>query len=107
MWYMGWDAELYILTVGLFVFGALLLLSGILIKMGLPKNGLTVIANDLFSMPRTMGQLAVVQFFSWFALFAMWIYTTAAVTKHVYGTTDTASELFNEGANWVGICFAV
>ncbi|KAF5076838.1 Major Facilitator Superfamily protein [anaerobic digester metagenome] len=107
VWYMGWDAELYILTVGLFVFGALLLLSGILIKMGLPKNGLTVIANDLFSMPRTMGQLAVVQFFSWFALFAMWIYTTAAVTKHVYGTTDTASELFNEGANWVGICFAV
>lgn len=107
VWYMGWDAELYILTVGLFVFGALLLLSGILVKMGLPKNGLTVIANDLFSMPRTMGQLAVVQFFSWFALFAMWIYTTAAVTKHVYGTTDTTSDLFNEGANWVGICFAV
>lgn len=107
VWYMGWDAELYILTVGLFVFGALLLLSGILVKMELPKNGLTVIANDLFSMPRTMGQLAVVQFFSWFALFAMWIYTTAAVTKHVYGTTDTTSDLFNEGANWVGICFAV
>ena len=35
-----------------------------------------------------MAQLAVVQFFSWFGLFAMWIYTTAAVTSNVYGTTD-------------------
>jgi maltose/moltooligosaccharide transporter len=37
----------------------------------------------------------------------MWIYTTAAVTKHVYGTTDTASELYNTGADWVGVLFAV
>jgi maltose/moltooligosaccharide transporter len=58
-------------------------------------------------MPRTMGQLAVVQFFSWFALFAMWIYTTAAVTSHIYGTSDTTSELYNTGADWVGIMFAV
>ena len=36
-----------------------------------------------------MKQLAWVQFFSWFALFAMWIYTTAAVTSYIYGTTDT------------------
>ena len=58
-------------------------------------------------MPDTMKQLAWVQFFSWFALFSMWIYTTAAVTSHVFGTSDTASELYNEGANWVGVCFAV
>ena len=54
-----------------------------------------------------MVQLAFVQFFSWFALFAMWIYTTSAVTSHVYGTADTSSALYNEGADWVGICFAV
>ena len=54
-----------------------------------------------------MIQLAMVQFFSWFALFAMWIYTTTGVTSHVYGTSDTASALYNEGANWVGILFAV
>jgi len=54
-----------------------------------------------------MKQLAVVQFFTWFALFAMWIYTTSAVTSHVYGTNDTSSELFNEGANWVGVTFGV
>jgi maltose/moltooligosaccharide transporter len=53
-----------------------------------------------------MRQLAWVQFFSWFALFAMWIYTTAAVTSHIYGTADTTSALYNEGANWVGVGFA-
>lgn len=62
---------------------------------------------DLIGMPKTMLQLAFVQFFSWFALFAMWIYTTSAVTKHIYHATDTASALYNEGANWVGICFAI
>jgi maltose/moltooligosaccharide transporter len=69
-------------------------------------GGFKEIFTDFARMPRTMIQLAFVQFFSWFALFAMWIYTTAAVTKHVYGATDAASALFNEGANWVGICFA-
>ncbi|PHN06851.1 MFS transporter [Flavilitoribacter nigricans DSM 23189 = NBRC 102662] len=61
----------------------------------------------IFEMPKTMVQLAFVQFFSWFALFAMWIYTTSAVTSHVYQTTDTTSALYNEGADWVGICFAI
>ena len=61
----------------------------------------------IFKMPKTMVQLAFVQFFSWFALFAMWIYTTSAVTRHVYGTSDTTSALYNEGADWVGICFAI
>src|SRR5690606_22280746 len=59
------------------------------------------------AMPKTMAQLAVVQFFSWLALFSMWIYTTPAVTRHVYGTTDAASALYNEGANWVGVLFGV
>ena len=68
---------------------------------------MTEINTDMFKMPKTMYQLAFVQFFTWFALFAMWIYTTAAVTKHVYGTVDTTSDLYNRGANWVGICFAM
>ena len=68
-------------------------------------NGFVTILNDFQDMPRTMKQLAWVQFFSWFALFAMWIYTTAAVTSHLYGTTDTTSALYNEGANWVGVGF--
>ena len=61
----------------------------------------------ILTMPKTMRQLAVVQFFSWFALFSLWIYTTRAVTQHVYGTSDPTSALYNEGADWVGVCFAV
>lgn len=100
------DPKLYVLTGGVIVFGVIQLIVGMLRSRGQNDGGLVVVINDLFNMPKTMAQLAVVQFFSWFALFAMWIYTTAAVTKHVYGTTDTTSALFNEGANWVGICFA-
>jgi maltose/moltooligosaccharide transporter len=57
-------------------------------------------------MPDAMRRLAVVQFFSWFALFAMWIYTTGAVTSVHFGSTDPTSEAFNDGANWVGVLFA-
>jgi maltose/moltooligosaccharide transporter len=53
-----------------------------------------------------MKQLAVVQFFSWFALFCMWIYTTSAVTSHIYGTSDPTSALYNQGADWVGVLFS-
>ncbi len=107
VYYLKWDIELYILTGGLFVFGIVQFIAGFLIKVNRENSGWAVVVDDLFNMPKTMAQLAIVQFFSWFALFSMWIYTTSAVTKHVYGTTDTSSELFNEGANWVGVCFAV
>ncbi|QKG58978.1 MFS transporter [Hymenobacter sp. BRD128] len=58
-------------------------------------------------MPRTMRQLAVVQFFSWLALFSMWIYATPAITSHIYHTSDTTSKIYNEGADWVNVCFSV
>jgi len=63
----------------------------------------------LFSMPKVMGQLAVVQFFSWFALFIMWVYTTPAVSQHIWGTAigDSTSEAYNEAANWVGVLFGL
>lgn len=38
----------------------------------------------IFKMPKTMAQLAIVQFFTWFGLFAMWIYSTNAVTSTKY-----------------------
>jgi maltose/moltooligosaccharide transporter len=71
------------------------------------SNGLTEIIDDVFRMPKTMRGLAVVQFFSWFALFAMWIYTTAAVTAVHFGSSDTTSLAYNEGADWVGVLFGV
>lgn len=100
-------AELYILSFGLIAFGLIQALCGVLVRSDRTENGLVVVISDLYHMPKTMAQLAVVQFFSWLALFAMWIYTTAAVTSHVYGTTDPTSALYNEGANWVGVLFAV
>ncbi|MDP3442438.1 MAG: MFS transporter, partial [Ignavibacteria bacterium] len=70
-------------------------------------KGISEIFNSFVGMPKTMIQLAFVQFFSWFALFAMWIYTTPAVTHHIYGATDPSSELYNKGANWVGVLFSI
>jgi maltose/moltooligosaccharide transporter len=69
--------------------------------------GMVVIVNDIMAMPKTMLQLALVQFFSWFALFSMWIYTTPAITQYLYGSTDTSSQAYNDGADWVTIMFAV
>lgn len=103
----GWEKELYIISVGLAIFGLILLVTAWNTRQGLTRNGLVEVMTDLMNMPKTMKQLAVVQFFSWFALFAMWIYSTAAVTSHIYGTSDTTTELYNQGANWVGFLFAI
>jgi maltose/moltooligosaccharide transporter len=101
-----WEKELYVLGVGLAAFGVLQFVAAARQSAGRTEGMLYHIVNDLHLMPRVMRQLAVVQFLSWFALFAMWIYTTAAVTTHHYGTTDAASAAYNEGANWVGVLFA-
>jgi len=103
----GLEKEMYILGGGLAVYGVIQFVTYLLSKSERTKNGLVEIMTDMVNMPKTMGQMAVVQFFSWFALFAMWIYTTAAVTTHVYGTSDTTSALYNEGANWVGVLFGI
>lgn len=89
------------------IFGLIQIFSGILTNQGKSDSGLVVIINDLYHMPKTMIQLSFVQFFSWFALFAMWIYTTPAVTRHIYETTDPTSFAYNQGADWVGVLMAV
>ena len=100
------EKELYILGGGLFTFGVLQLIA----KLNLDKqksNGLTEVLVDLFNMPKTMSQLAVVQFFTWLALFSMWIYATSGVASHIFGAEDAQSKLYNDGADWVGVLFAV
>jgi len=73
------------------------------------SKGLKQIATDFANMPKTMRQLGLVQFFSWFALFSMWVFTSSAVAVHVYGLSpdDRSSLAFNEAGNWVGIIFGV
>ncbi len=101
------DYGLYVLFIGSVIFGLLQLTAGFLTNQGKKSGGLVSILNDLYTMPTTMKQLAFVQFFSWFALFAMWIYTTPAVTHHIFGATDPTSALYNQGADWVGVLMAV
>lgn len=72
-------------------------------------GGLSEIFKDFAAMPKTMKQLGVVQFFSWFALFSMWVFSTPAIAQHVYGTAvdDTSSAAYNDAGNWVGVMFTV
>ncbi len=107
LYLMKVEGEVFVFGFGLIVFGILELINFALQRSGKYQNGFSVVMTDMNNMPKTMRQLAVVQFFSWFALFAMWIYSTPAITESVFGTTDTTSQLYNDGANWVGVMFSV
>jgi len=60
-----------------------------------------------FYIPTIMVKLLLVQFFSWFALFSMWVYTTPAIALKYYGTADANSSAFQEAGDWVGILFGI
>ncbi|MCD6090064.1 MAG: MFS transporter [Bacteroidales bacterium] len=78
-------------------------------KVKAKNSSILDIFTDFANMPKTMKQLGLVQFFSWFALFSMWVFTTPAIAQHIYGLdiTDVSSEAYNEAGNWVGNLFAV
>jgi maltose/moltooligosaccharide transporter len=95
-------AELYLIAAGLIVFGALFVWLSVARSRGMVRQ----VMGDLYGMPGPMRRLAWVQFFSWFALFAMWIYTTPTVTSVQFGSSDPRSLAYNTGANWVGVLFA-
>jgi len=99
--WQGGDRMLYVLAGLCAAYGVLLAVARILPG----THMIATIVDDLRNMPATMRRLAWVQFFSWFALFAMWIYTTAAVAGTHFGSTDPQSAAYNEGANWVGVLF--
>lgn len=73
------------------------------------KGSILDIFKDFAKMPVTMRQLALVQFFSWFALFSMWVFTTPALAQHVWGlpSDDRSSVAFNTAGDYVGIIFGV
>jgi maltose/moltooligosaccharide transporter len=101
VWKFAGDPQLYLLGGGLAVWGLALLING-----GAPGEGMfATLMRDIDNMPKRMRQLIPVQFFSWLALFAMWIFTTPAVTRVQFGATDTVGAAYNEGANWVGVLF--
>lgn len=73
------------------------------------KTKFSDIFRDFVHMPKTMRRLGLVQFFSWIALFGMWVFTTPAVAQHIYGVAvgDTHSLAYQDAGNWVGIIFGV
>jgi maltose/moltooligosaccharide transporter len=96
------ERELYLLAGGMVAFG----LSQGWLSVARGNGMFTQVMTDVHAMPPAMRRLALVQLFSWFAMFAMWIYTTAGVAQVHYGSSDPQSEAYNNGANWVGVLFA-
>ncbi len=74
---------------------------------GLLKEVFAEIPDAVKAMPTTMKQLAWVQIFTWLGLFCMFMYFNLAVAQHVFGATDSKSELFDRGVEWAGWCFAI
>lgn len=70
-------------------------------------RGFAEIFSSIAEMPTTMKQLAVVQFFTWFALPCMWQFFGLAVARHVFRAPNEGSPLFAAGTEWGGLCFAV
>ncbi|MFN6934312.1 MAG: MFS transporter [Tsuneonella sp.] len=103
----GLEKEVYLLGGLLAAYGVLSALAISLAKQGRTNGMLAQIVGDFAGMPEVMKRLALVQFFSWSALFIMWINTTPVVTQYVFGSSDTASAAYNEGANWVNVLFTV
>ena len=99
--------EVYVLAIGGVVFGLGLIFAAFQRSRGATANGYAEVMHDLLNMPKVMAQLILVQLFSWFGLFAMWVYTTGAVAQHQFGSAVVGSGLYNKAADWVGVLFGV
>ena len=69
-------------------------------------HGLAEIWKALLEMPPRMRQLAPVQFFTWMALFSMWIYFPVAVAWNILGATSTDSDIYKQGIQLANECLA-
>ena len=71
------------------------------------ENALTTILGELESMSASMRWLAVVQFFSWFTLVTVFVYSAPAVAKLHFHSETPGTPGYEAGANWIGVLFAV
>ena len=104
---IGLEKEVYLLGGLLLAYGLASAAAILLARRGRTTNMLSSIVGDFAGMPTLMKRLALVQFLSWSALFIMWINTTPVVAQDFFGASDTSSPLYQEGANWVNVLFAV
>lgn len=73
------------------------------------KSKFSDIFKDFANIPTQMKKLGIVQFFSWFALFTMWVFTTSALATHHFGLSpeDTHSKAFNNAGDLTGELFGM
>lgn len=80
-------------------------------QMKQERSGLRENAAEIFQsireMPKTMRELAPVQFCTWLGLFCMWLYFGVAIARSVFGAATPTSSGYNDGIKWGGVCFAV
>ena len=103
----GLEKEVYLLAALLGGYGLASILAIRQARRGKSNAMLASIVGDFAGMPDIMKRLAWVQFFSWSALFIMWINTTPIVAKDFFGSADSASTAYQDGGNWVGVLFSV
>jgi maltose/moltooligosaccharide transporter len=101
-WLAGVRAPLYVLVFASLAYGAFLLAASFMKS----DNAFTNILGELDSMSASMRWLALVQFCSWFTLFAVFVYTTPAVARMQFGDSAPGSKGYEDAANWVGVLFA-
>jgi len=103
---MSLRPEVYLLGGLLCAYGIATIAAIAMARNGRQTNMLAAIVGDFSGMPPLMKRLALVQFFSWSALFIMWINTTPVVAQNFYGASDPASKAYQQAGNWVGVLFA-
>jgi maltose/moltooligosaccharide transporter len=101
------EKEVYLLGGLLIAYGLASIIAILLARSGSTTNMLSSIVGDFSGMPTIMKRLAVAQFFSWSALFIMWINTTPVVAQYFYGSADAATPQYQDAGNWVGVLFAI
>ena len=102
----GLEKEVHLLGALLIAYGLASIIAIARAQAGGAPGMLGNIVGDFSGMPPLMKRLALAQFFSWSALFIMWINTTPIVAGAFYGAPDAKSPLYQEGANWVDVLFA-
>ena len=103
---LGLEKEVYLLGALLAGYGLASIVAIARARNGSAAGMLGHIVGDFGGMPVLMKRLAVAQFFSWSALFIMWINTTPIVAGAFYGAPDARSPLYQAAANWVDVLFA-
>jgi maltose/moltooligosaccharide transporter len=101
------EKEVYLLGGLLIAYGLATAVGIWLARRGATANMLANIVGDFAGMPTVMKRLALVQFFTWVALYTMWVFTTPVVARNFYNSPDPASAGYQDAGNWVGILFAV